>query len=58
MEDLILEVRSNPLELRELIEDSKKYDILVNYLIELLARDTTYDIKENIKTILKCLGEE
>lgn len=56
MEDLILTVRAK--ELRELIEDSKKYDILVNYLIELLARDTTYDITENIKTILKCLGEE
>ena len=34
-----------------------KYKILVNYLKIILEQETTYDIKEKIKLILKVLEE-
>ena len=57
MEDLVLEVKSNVLELRELIEDSNKYDILVKYLKEIVKEGSTYNVLEKLELILKCLEE-
>lgn len=57
MNDLVLEVKSNVLELRELIEDSNKYDILVKCLKEIVKEGSTYNVLEKLELILKCLGE-
>ena len=39
------------------VERAIKYKILIKFLMEIVNTDTTYDIKDKINQILRCLGE-
>lgn len=39
------------------VERAIKYKILIKFLMEVVNTDTTYDIKDKISQMLRCLGE-
>ena len=39
------------------VERAIKYKILIKFLMEIVNTDTTYDIKDKICQMLRCLGE-